>query len=101
MLRDTGNDEPTMIWSVQFYNERRHLLARYSVEAMLPPAAVILGRRALLAEYPRPATPARPASLYQRARAEPDDGGWVLYRIGSVGESAQPFGGRGVQAPDA
>ena len=96
-----GNDDPTMIWSVQFYNERRRLLARYSVEAPLPPAAVLLGRRALVADYPRAAAPARPASLYQEARTDPDDGGWVLYRIASVGESGQPFGGRGVQAPDA
>jgi hypothetical protein len=90
-----------MIWSVQFYNERRGLLARYSVEAALPPEAVLLARRALVGAYPPAAAPARPASLYQRARAEPDDGGWVLYRIGQVDEAGQPFGGRGVQAPDA
>jgi hypothetical protein len=74
-----------MTWSVQFYNERRGLLARYRVEAALPPAAVLLGRRALLAEYPSAAAPARPWSLYQQARADADDGGWVLYRIASVG----------------
>ena len=90
-----------MIWSVQFYNERRGLLARYSVEAALPPEAVLLARRALVGAYPPAAAPARPASLYQRARAEPDDGGWVLYRIGKVDDLGQPFGGRGVQAPDA
>jgi hypothetical protein len=90
-----------MIWSVQFYNERRGLLARYSVEAALPPEAVVLARRALVGAYPPAAAPARPASLYQKARAEPDDGGWVLYRIGNVGEPDQPLGGRGVQAPDA
>ena len=90
-----------MTWSVQFYNERRGLLARYSVEAALPPAAVLLGRRALLAQYPAGAMRARPASLYQRARADADDGGWVLYRIASIGEGGQPFGGRGVQAPEA
>jgi hypothetical protein len=89
-----------MTWSVQFYNERRGLLARYSVAAALPPAAVLLGRRTLFAEYPR-AAPVRRTSLYQQARADPDDGGWVLYRIASVGESDQPFGGRGVQAPRA
>jgi hypothetical protein len=88
-----------MIWSVQFYNERRGLLARYRVEAALPPAAVVLGRRALFAAYPRAAAPVRPGSLYQRARAEPDDGGWVLYRIGSVDESSSPSGPGGVQAP--
>ena len=91
-----------MMWSVQFYNERRRLLARYRVEAPLPPAAVVLGRRALYAEYPPAAAPARPSSLFERAQANHDDhGGWVLYRIASVGESAQPFGGRGVQTPDA
>jgi hypothetical protein len=92
-----------MMWSIQFYNERRGLLARYNVEAALPPAAVLLGRRALFAEYPRApraAAPARPTSLYQQARADPDDGGWVLYRIASVRESDQPFGGGGVRAPD-
>ena len=95
------HDEPTMIWSVQFYNERRGLLARYRVDAALPPEAVLLARRALVGAYPPAAAPARPASLYQKARAEPDDGGWVLYRIGNVGELDQPLGGRGVQAPDA
>jgi hypothetical protein len=90
-----------MMWSVQFYNESRGLLARYRVEATLPPAAVVLGRRALFADYPRAAAPVRPAGLYQEARADPGDGGWVLYRIASVGESGPPFGGRGVQAPDA
>jgi hypothetical protein len=79
-----------MIWSVQFYNERRGLLARYRVEAPLPPAAVLLGRRALFAAYPNPGRPRRFASLYQRARAEPDDGGWVLYRIASVDAPGEP-----------
>jgi hypothetical protein len=94
-------DEATMIWSVQFYNERRALLARYRVEAALPPEAVVLGRRALLAEYPRADAPAALTSLYQRAQLDRDDGGWVLYRIASVAESGQPFSGRGGQAPDA
>ena len=90
-----------MIWSVQFYNERRGLLAGYRVEAALPPAAVVLGRRALFAAYPPAAAPAAPASLYQQARTDRDDGGWVLYRIASVDESDPPFNSRGVQAPDA
>ena len=87
-----------MIWSLQFYNERRGLLARYRVEAALPRAAVLLGRAALLAEYPRAAAPMPPASLYQQARASLGDGGWVLYRIASE-ESDPPSGG--VPAPDA
>jgi len=80
-----------VIWAVQFYNERRGLLARYVVEAALPPAAVVLGRRALLAEYPRETAPFR--SLYQRARADAADGGWVLYRIGNVGAEPAPVNG--------
>jgi hypothetical protein len=72
-----------MNWFVQFYNERRGLLAHYNVEAALPPAAVLLGRRALLAAYPSVRARGRP-SLFQQARAEADDGGWVLYRIAGV-----------------
>ena len=90
-----------MTWSVQFYNEGRGLLARYRVEAALPPAAVVLARRALFAAYPRATAPRPLASLYQQARAGRDDGGWVLYRIASVDESAPPLSGRGVQAADA
>jgi hypothetical protein len=77
-----------MIWSLQFYNERRGLLASYRVEAALPPAAVVLGRRALFAAYPPAAAPRPPASLYQQARTDRNDGGWVLYRIASVDESS-------------
>ena len=85
-----------MIWSVQFYNERRGLLARYRVEAPLPPAAVVLGRRALFVEHPRASAPPPPRSLYRQARADRDDGGWVLYRIASVDASDQPVSDRGV-----
>jgi hypothetical protein len=81
-----------MIWSVQFYNESRALLARYRVEAPLPPAAVVLGRRALYAAYPPGAAPAASTSLYQQARADRNDGGWVLYRIAKVDESDPPVG---------
>jgi hypothetical protein len=90
-----------MIWSVQFYNERRRLLARYRVDAPLAPAAVVLGRRALYAEYRRAAAPARRSSLYEQAQADPDEGGWVLYRIASVGESTEPLGVRSPHARDA
>jgi len=85
-----------MIWSVQFYNERRALLARYRVEAPLPPAAVVLARRALFVEHPRASAPTRPMSLYQHARADRDDGGWVLYRIASIDASDPPVSDRGV-----
>jgi hypothetical protein len=90
-----------MIWLVQFYNERRALLARYCVKARLPPAAIVLARRALFVEHPRASAPAPPMNLYQRARADRDDGGWVLYRIGSVDPSGEVADGRGPQAPDA
>ena len=71
-----------MRWLVEFYNERRGILARYGVEASLPAAAVLLGRNAVLAEHPS-APPRRRLSLLERAeRAEGQDGsGWVLYRI--------------------
>jgi hypothetical protein len=80
-------------WAVQFYNERRGLLARYVVDAALPPAAVVLGRRALLADYPRATAPAPFRTLYQRARADAADGGWVLYRIGNVAAQPAPVNG--------
>jgi hypothetical protein len=78
------------IWSVQFYNERRGVLACYCVEAALPPSAVLLARRALDTEYPRAAAPAVVASLYQQARADRNDGGWVLYRIASIDQPGPP-----------
>jgi hypothetical protein len=34
---------------MEFYNERRGILARYAIEAALPAAAVVLGRNAVLA----------------------------------------------------
>jgi hypothetical protein len=71
-----------MKWLMQFYNERRGVLASYGVEAPLPAEAVLLGREAVLAEYP--STPrSRRLSLFERAqRIEGQDSrGWVLYRI--------------------
>ena len=41
-----------MKWLMQFYHERRGLLAPYSVDALLPAEAILLGWKALLAEYP-------------------------------------------------
>jgi hypothetical protein len=77
-----------MRWLMEFYNERRGILARYRVEASLPAAAVLLGRNAVLAEYP--STPRR-SRLSLVARAErlggQDASGWVLYRI--VNENGQ------------
>ena len=67
---------------MEFYHERRGVLACYEIEAPLPAAAVELGRRALLAEHPLP-PPARRVSLFQQAQLvegqNPD--GWILYRI--------------------
>lgn len=76
-----------MMWSLQFYNERRGLLARYGVEAALPAEAVVLARRALIAEYPADPTAARRTSLYHQAQTGSHDSGWVLYRIAGVPHS--------------
>jgi hypothetical protein len=73
---------PAVRWLVEFYHERRRILARYGVEAPLPPAAVVLGRRALLAEHPSP-PPARCVSLFKQAQLVEGQNadGWILYRI--------------------
>ena len=71
-----------MRWLVEFYNERRGLLARYGVEAPLPAAAVRLGRNAVLAEHPSARARGRLRLLERAERAGGHDGsGWVLYRI--------------------
>ncbi len=77
---------------MEFYHERRGLLARYAVEAPLPEAAVLLGRSALLAEYPPTTQPKGRLSLFKRAqRVEgQDSSGWILYRIGGDGGSGSP-----------
>jgi hypothetical protein len=72
-----------MKWLMQFYNERRGILARCDVDAPSPAEAVRLGREAVLVEYP--ATPRRGRlSLFERAqRVEGENAsGWILYRIG-------------------
>jgi hypothetical protein len=71
-----------MRWLMEFYNERRGVLARYSVEAPLPAAAVLSGRNALLAEYP-PIPRRGRISLFEQAErvGGQDANGWVLYRI--------------------
>ena len=71
-----------MKWLMEFYNERRGILAHSGVEAPSPAAAVPLGLNAVLAEYP--STPRRrPLSLFARAErvGGQDVSGWVLYRI--------------------
>ena len=75
---------------MEFYNERRGILARYGVEAPLPAAAVLLGRNAVLAEYP--STPRRSRlSLFERAErvGGQDASGWVLYRIAGIAGTDQ------------
>lgn len=71
-----------MKWLMDFYNERRAIVARYRIDAPSAAAAVLLGRNALLAEYP--STPQRRRlSLFQQAEriGGRDAEGWVLYRI--------------------
>jgi hypothetical protein len=71
-----------MRWLLEFYNEKRGLLARTTIEAPLPAAAVPLGRSAIRVRYPAPRV-GRALSLFERAeRVGGGDGsGWVLYRI--------------------
>lgn len=70
-----------MGWRLEFYSERNRILARYTVEAATPAAALELGRRALLREYPTPVR--RPRSLFGQAQriGGQDGDGWILYRI--------------------
>ena len=77
-----------MKWRLQFYNERRGILARYGIEAPLPAEAVRLGWKAVLAEHPSTPRGSR-LSLFERAqRVEGQDAsGWVLYRIVKEGEA--------------
>ena len=80
-----------MKWLMQFYNERRGILARYGIEAPLPAEAVLLGWRAVLAEHP--STPRRGrVSLFERAQrvGGQDASGWVLYRIVNESEHESP-----------
>jgi hypothetical protein len=77
-----------MRWLMEFYNERRGILARYGIEAPLPAAAALLGLKAVLAEYPSPPRKGR-LTLFERAEriGGQDPSGWILYRI--VKASAQ------------
>ena len=71
---------------IEFYHERRRALARYSVEAATPPAALALARAELAAEYP-PGKPRRWLSLFEQAQriGGQDPSGWVLHRIATRG----------------
>lgn len=80
-----------MTWLMQFYNERRGILARYGIEAPLPAEAVLLGWKAVLTEHA--STPRRRRlSLFERAQrvGGQDASGWVLYRIVKKSEPGSP-----------
>ena len=72
-----------MKWRMQFYNERRGILARYDIEASLPAEAVQLGWTAVLREHPFTRRRRSRLSLFERAEriGGQDASGWVLYRI--------------------
>jgi hypothetical protein len=80
-----------MRWLMEFYNERRGIVARYGIEAPLPAAAAQLGLNAVLAEYPSPPRKGR-LSLFERAEriGGQDPSGWVLYRIVKESAPARP-----------
>jgi hypothetical protein len=80
-----------MKWLMEFYNERRGILARYGIEAPLPAAAALLGWKAVLAEYPSTPRSSR-LSLFERAqRVEGQDAsGWILYRLVKDSEHGSP-----------
>jgi len=71
-----------MRWRMDFYNERRGIMASYNVEALSPAVATVRGRDALLAEYP-PIPPRRKPGLFEQAQCVggQDANGWVLHRI--------------------
>ena len=52
-----------MKWRMQFYNERRGILAHYTIDALLPAEAVRLGWRAVLAEHALTPRRGRPSLL--------------------------------------
>jgi hypothetical protein len=92
---DTARQDRTrrsaMKWLMEFYSERRGILARYGIEAPLPAEAVLLGWKAVLAEHPAPPRRSR-LSLFERAQrvGGQDASGWVLYRIVKDSERGSP-----------
>jgi hypothetical protein len=71
-----------MRWQTEFYHERQGVVACYGVEAPTPAAAVLVGRDALLAQYPPKPARRRPRGFEQAQRIGGQDAsGWVLYRI--------------------
>jgi hypothetical protein len=80
-----------MTWRMQFYNERRGILARYNIDAPLPAEATRLGWKAVLAEHPSTPRTSR-LSLFELAEriGGQDASGWVLYRIAKDVEHESP-----------
>jgi hypothetical protein len=80
-----------MKWQIQFYNERRGILAQYGVEAPLAADAVRLGWKAVLAAYPSIPRKRR-LSLFERAErvGGQDASGWVVYRTVNDGGQGLP-----------
>jgi hypothetical protein len=71
-----------MRWLLEFYSERRGILARYGIEAPTPVTAIESAWRAVRAEHPPERRRGRPSLLERADRAGGQDGsGWVLYRI--------------------
>ena len=71
-----------MKWLIEFYHDRRGIVAQYRIEAPLPAEAVLLGREALFTDHPRARARGRPSLLERAERVGGQDGsGWVLYRI--------------------
>ena len=71
-----------MKWVVDFYNERRAMVARYDVDAPSAASAVVAGRQAVFAEYPPTRAWRRPSLAEQAERIGGQDGsGWIVYRI--------------------
>lgn len=81
-----------MKWFLEFFHDRRRLLARYAFEAPQPAEAVALGWTALRAEHP---SVPRARTLFDRATRTGglDDSGWVLYRIRSAPSADAPATG--------
>jgi hypothetical protein len=69
-------------WRLEFYSERRQILAHYRVEAPTPAMALVLGRRRVLDEYPLILAwgTRSPFSHGQRVAGQDADR-WVLYPI--------------------
>jgi hypothetical protein len=69
-----------MRWLMEFYHERRRILARDDLEAPSPAAAFMLGVDRVRAEHPS-ARARGSLSLLERAERARGYDGWVLYRI--------------------